>query len=124
MGGYGNKKYSLTKQRKKRKAEMKGSESQKENAVETKRRREWNFKISSQRGEPPRNKQVRGISEATRPVLPQTSLVLKAVRLGPDLHFSGSGNLWPNCSLVGRVWIQRPHLPFLSHLRAGWRIVG
>lgn len=43
LGGYGNKKYSLTKQRKKRKAEMKGSESQKENAVETKRRREWKF---------------------------------------------------------------------------------
>lgn len=75
-------------------------------------------------GEPPRNKQVRGISEATRPVLPQTSLVLKAVRLGPDHHLSGSGNLWPNCSLVRRVWIQRPHLPFLSHLRGGWGIVG
>lgn len=46
LGGYGNKKYSLTKRRKKRKMkEMKGSgsESQKENAVETKRRREWKF---------------------------------------------------------------------------------
>lgn len=45
LGGYGNKKYSLTKRRKKRKEEMKGSgsESQKENAVETKRRREWKF---------------------------------------------------------------------------------
>lgn len=40
LGGYSNKKYSLTKRRKKRKEEMKGSESQKENVVETKRRRE------------------------------------------------------------------------------------